>query len=138
MTGDLIPPCDHVARFCDRRYISEDDRVAPGAFMLRKDEEYLSVQWLEYLGKSSRYGEIDEVRKILSQHLKIRPPSKIAVLNAGKTCDHVVQASGCNIRMLHKPEQNDCAHSGIYGVNQDHELIAELIAETILEIHPAI
>ena len=107
--------------------------------MLRKDEEYLSVQWLERLGKPSRREEIGEVRKILSGHLKVRRPSKIAVLNVGKTCDHVAQASGSgwNIRMLHKPEPNDCAHSGIYGTNQDHELIAELITETIQEIHPA-
>jgi hypothetical protein len=70
--------------------------------------------------------------------LKIRRPSKIAVLNVGKTCDHVVQGSGWNIRMLHKPEQNDCAHSGIYGTNQNHELIAELITETIQETHPAL
>ena len=138
MTDDPLPLIDHIARFCDRRYISENDGVEPGVFMLRKDEEYLSVQWLERLGKSSRCDEIDGVRKILSQHLKIRSPSKIAVLNVGKTCEHVVQSSGWNIRMLHKPEENNCAHAGIYDTNQDHELIAELITETIQEIHPAI
>ena len=138
MTDDLLPPSDHVARFCKGKFISEDDRVEPGAFMLRKDEEYLSVQWLEHLEKSSRREEISEVRKILSGHLKIRRPSKIAVLNVGRTCDHVVQGSGWNIRMLHKPEQNDCAHSGIYGTNQNHELIAELITETIQETHTAL
>ena len=89
MMDDPLPPGDHVARFCDRRYISENDGVEPGAFMLRKVEEYLSVQWLEHLGKPSRREEISEVRKILSGHLKIRRPSKIAVLNVGKTCDHV-------------------------------------------------
>jgi hypothetical protein len=138
MTDDHLPSGDSVARFCDRRYISENDDVEPGAFMLRKDEEYLSVQWLEYLGKSSRQEEISEVGRILSGYLKIRRPSKIVVLNVGKTCDHVSQISGRNIRMLHKPEPNDCAHSGICGTNQDHELIAELITETIQEIHPAV
>lgn len=117
MTDDPLPPGDHVARFCKGQFIAEDDRVEPGAFMLRKDEEYLSVQWMERLGKPSRGEGISEVRKILSGHLKIRRPSKIAVLNVGKTCDHVAQASGSGwkIRMLHKPEPNDCAHSGIYG-----------------------
>lgn len=137
MMDDPLPPGDHVARFCKGKFISEDDHVEPGAFMLRKDEGYLSVQWLERLGKPSRREEISEVRKILSGHLKIRRPSKIAVLNVGKTCDHVAQVSGWNIRMLHNPEPNDCAHSGIYGTNQNHELIAELITETIQEIHPA-
>jgi hypothetical protein len=138
MMDDLLPPGDHVARFCKGKFISEDDRVEPGAFMLRKDEGYLSVQWLECLGKPSRREEISEVRKILSGHLKIRRPSKIAVLNVGKTCDHVSQGSGWNIRMLHKPEQNDCAHSGIYGTNQDHELIAELITEPSRKFIPLI
>lgn len=137
MTGDPLPNSDHIARICERKYV-ESEGVASGAFMLRKDEGYLSVQWLEHLGKANRQEEIGEAREIFSRNLKLRPSAKIAVLNVEKTCDHVVRESGFAIWVLHQPAPNDCAHSGIFGTDQDHELIAELIRETIQEIHPAL
>ena len=137
MKDDALPCGDHVARFCKRKYITESGNVGPGAFMLKKDESYLSVQWIEILGKQNHQEEIDEVKEIFSRHLKIRPPAKIVVLNVGKTCDHVMRKSAYIIRVLHQPEQFDGAHSGIFDTNQDHEKIAELIKQTILEMHPA-
>jgi len=138
MKGDQLPAGDHVARFCARKYSSESEGVDPGAFMLRKDENHLSVQWLEYLKKAGRQEEIDEVREIFAKHLKIKPPAKIAVLNVGKTCEHVAWESEYRIRILHQPDEAAEAHSGIFGTEQDAELIAELITENIQEIHSAL
>lgn len=136
MIGDLLPPADHVARFCDRKYISERQNVEPGAFMLRKDEKYLSVQWLELLKKQNRLEEIAEARVIIAKRMKIRPNTKIAVLNVGGSCDYVFQESGYAIRMVHQPEPSYEAHSGIFGTEQYPELLAELILETVQEFHP--
>ncbi len=138
MKGEPLPDCDHVARYCARKYSSEIESVTPGAFMLRKDESYLSVQWLEYLKKDERQKEIAEVRKIFGKHLIIKPRDKIAVLNVAKTCDHVARESGYNLRFLHQPGVDSDAHSGIFGTAQDEELIAELIKEIIEELHSAL
>jgi hypothetical protein len=63
------------------------------------------------------------------------------VENRRAECREDVRSRCSGIRLeyphVHNPEPNDCAHSGIYGTNQNHELIAELITETIQEIHPA-
>lgn len=137
MTGESLPDAHHVARFCDRKFCAEDGTVAAGAFMLRAGEPYISVQWLERLARPDRAGEIEEVREVFSKHLKIRRSTQIAVLNAGVTRSHVALESGFQIDMRHQPEAGDEAHSGIFGTEQDGELIAELILETIQEIHPA-
>ena len=138
MKGDPIPGSDHVARFCDRKYISESDGVEPGAFMLRKAETYLSVQWLEHLEKPTRKETIRAVREIFSKHLKVRHPAKLAVLNVETTRTLVAKTSGYGIRLMHQPEPDNEAHSGIFDTDQNADLIAELILETIQEIHPAI
>lgn len=138
MKGDPIPGSDHVARFCDRKYISESDDVEPGAFMLRKDETYLSVQWIEHLEKPTRKDAIRAVREIFSQHLKVRHTAKLAVLNVETTRTLVAEKSGYGIRITHQPEPDNESHGGILDTDQDADLIAELIVETIQEIHPAL
>lgn len=138
MKGDILPPDNHVARYCPRKFISESNSVAPGAFMLKKNERYLSVQWLEYLMQPDRKEAINKVREMLSRHLKIKRQDRIALLNVERTCNQVAEESGHKIVMLHEPSLNNEAHSGIFGVDQDQELIAELITETILENHPAV
>ena len=137
MKGDPLPNTDHVARFCDRKYITENNNVGPGAFMLRKDEEYLSVQWLENLGIETANEKMKELKQIFAKYLKIRPPAQIAIINVGHTCGYVAGESEYLIRILHQPEPNNNAHSGIFDTMQNDEEIAELIRQTILEIYPA-
>jgi len=38
---------------------------------------------------------------------------------------------------LHEPEDFDPSHAGIYGISHDDDLVAELIAQVVLESHPA-
>ena len=65
--------------------------------------------------------------------------AKIAVLHVGEVHEKVLTESphGRNLEVLHDPTDNDRSHSGIYGLQQDDELIAELILETIHETYPA-
>jgi hypothetical protein len=65
--------------------------------------------------------------------------AKIAVLNVGEVRQKVLMGSPDNreLEFLHDPEDNDLSHSGIYKLKYEDELIAELICETVQEIHPA-
>ncbi len=138
MKGDRLPPQDHIARYCGGSHISEDGQIAPTAFHLRHDEEYLSVQWLEYLKREDRPAEIREVRWILSGSMSLGTTARIGVLNVGEVCTYVEEATGLNISVLHEPIPNDHSHCGIHDTSQDEDLIAELIAEKVLEIHSAV
>jgi hypothetical protein len=141
MKGDQIPDTGHIARFCKPMQAPEG-QIQATAFMLRSDEEYLSVNWLEYLNCSNRDHEINEIRNVYSEKLNVGARAKIAVLNVGEVREKVLTESPDkrNIEVLHEPIENDAyepSHSGIYKLKQDDELIAELILETVHEVYPA-
>jgi len=138
MKGEKIPDQNHIARFCRPMQVP-DGQIQATAFMLRADEESLSVNWLEFLNCSSRECEITKIRTIYSEAFTIGARAKIAVLNVGEVCEKVLTESpdGRNLEVLHDPLVNDQSHSGIYNLKQDDELIAELILETVREAHSA-
>lgn len=143
MKDDIIPDEDHIARYCKPSKISEDGQIEFGAFMLRKDEEGLSVDWLELLNCSSRESEILEMRKIYPLRLAVGAKAKIAILKVGEVRKKVQTESLDKriLKVIHEPLVDDPSvvdpHSEIYNLKQDDELIAELIRETICETYTA-
>ena len=138
MKGEKIPDQNHIARFCRPLQVHEE-QIQATAFMLREDEECLSVNWLEFLNCSSRENEITKIRTIYSETFTVGARAKIAVLNVGDVHEKVLTESpdGRNLDVLHDPAMNDPSHSGIYNLKQDDELIAELILETVRESYSA-
>jgi hypothetical protein len=138
MKGDMIPDQNHIARFCRSMQVS-DGQIQASAFMLRTNEDSLSVNWLEFLNCSNRESEICRIREIYSNKLKVRASAKIAILNVGEVRKKVMTESpdSRNIEVRHNPLIDDPSHSGIYNLKKDNELIAELILETVLESYPA-
>jgi len=96
----------------------------------------VSVEWLEALNQLTRSDEIQAVVSLLSAKLNLGASARIAVTNVGQVCRYVADAAGLSIRFLHEPEPADPAHSGIYDTRQDEMLIAELIAEMVIETFP--
>lgn len=140
MRGDRIPDQDRVARYCSPTHVA-DGRVEATAFRLRPNDEYLSINWLEFLNCLNRESEINELRRTYSaKGLITRRKGRIVILNVGEICDKVRRETPDtrNLYVLHNPESNDPSHSGIYELRQDDALIAELIREAIQEIHPAL
>jgi len=108
--------------------------------MLRTNEIYLSVNWLEFLHCSNRENEIKEIQKIYSKAFDVRPKAMIAILNVGEMRNIIREESpdNRNIEVLHEPIlDGDQSHSGVYNLKQDDEFIAELIIEVIRESYPA-
>ena len=143
MKGNRIPDHDHIARYCRPTSI-EDGQIQATAFMIRANEESLSVNWMEFLGRSNRAEEIAEIRRIYSSKFsRVGVNAKIAILNVGYVRKKVLQESIDRRRLdvRHDPiisdGINDPSHSGIYNLRQDDELIAELIVETIQETYQA-
>lgn len=143
MKGDTVPDQDHVARYCKPSKITEDGQIDPSAFILRKDEEGLSVDWLECLNCSSREDEIIKMRKIYSTRLTVGVKTRIAILNVGGVRQKVRTESLDKriLEVIHDPLVDDPSevdpHSEIYNMKQDNHLIAELIAEVIRRSYSA-
>ena len=144
MKGDTIPDQDHVARLCHPNQ-APDGQVQPAAFMLRQEDEYLAVNWLEFLDCSCRESGINELRQLYSRKFsRVGAGAKIAVLNVGKICEIVRTERPDNreLKALHYPllladdptlKVDDLSHSGIYNLNEDNHFIAELIVEVLSE-----
>lgn len=139
MEGENIPNTDHVSRLCFRKFIDGDSIEASAFFPRPGVDEYLSVDWLEFLKCQNRDEEIIRLREVLSTRLKLRRKEKIAILNVGQMCGNVEANTRDNrkLEVKHEPRKNDDPHSGIYNVIEDYEVIGELIRQTILETYEA-
>ena len=139
MKGDPLPEQDHISRYCSAIHCAENGKVTWTAFQLRQIDDYLSVNWLEYLRLNNRQEEIDEIRKILRSKLTLGAKAKIAVLNVDAIIDYVRSHSPDfrELSVLHEPEEDDPSHSGVHGYGYDDQLIAGLIAEKVQELYPA-
>lgn len=136
MNGDKIADENHIARLCMPKSVTDDGQIEASAFILKANEESLSVNWLEYLNCSDRSSEIAKLRGIYSSKLnRVGLRAKIAVLNVGEVRERVLAESpdARNLKVLHEPIKDDISHSGIHGLRPDNELIAELIRKTVRE-----
>lgn len=142
LKDEAIPPDHHVSRYCGGASLLNGE-VTGESFSLRVDDEYLSVNWLEILRLGDRDSEIEEVRRVLGTKMNLGSTAKIAVLNVGNVKDHVRENSPDHrdLRVLHRPDEPpdkpDPSHSSIFDTRQDEQLIAELIAEKVLETFAA-
>ena len=139
MKGEPLPEQDHISRYCSAIHCTENGKVTWTAFQLRQMEDYLSVNWLEYLRLNRRQEEVGKIRKILGSKLTLGAKAKIAVLNVGEIIDYVRSNSpdSRELRVLHEPQEDDPSHSGVYGYGYDDQLIPDLIAEKVQELYPA-
>ena len=138
MKGQVVPDSDHVARYCKASTV-EGGEVQATAFMLREGEAYLSVNWLEDLNCSDRRSEVSALQDLYSRKLSVGTMARIAILNVGAFRTKVAQESPDirRLRVLHEPIiPEDPSHAGIYDISSDDEIIAELIAQSVLEKHP--
>jgi hypothetical protein len=139
MKGQTIPDSDHVGRYCKASTV-ENGEISATAFMMRETEEYLSVNWLEELKRPSRASQIRDLQEVYNKKLKVGATARIAILNVGTLRSKVQRESPDSrlLRVLHEPEEpDDPSHAGIYEIPHDDEIIAELIAQVVLENHPA-
>ncbi len=138
MKDDPIPNDDHISRLCFPKHVDEG-QVQPTAFLLRKGEPELSVDWLEILNCTGREEEVAKLRDVYSSRLAVKATAKVAILNVGEACENVREGSPDNrqLDVLHDPIGDDISHSGIYNLIEDDELIAELLLEIVCETHQA-
>ncbi len=140
MKGQTVPDSDHVGRYCKGSTV-ESGEISAAAFMVREGEEYLSVNWLEELKRSGRASQISDLQKLYAMKFnRVGASARIAILNVGIVRTKVAHESPDSrlLRVVHEPEEpDDLSHSGIYEIFHDDEIIAELIAQAVIERYPA-
>jgi hypothetical protein len=134
-----IPDSEHLARYCGGAQIDEDGNPNGVAFRPRPGEDYLSVNWLEYISPCCRQAQLTGLREVLSRKLRIGATARIAVANCGNLRQHVESVSVDSRRLyfLHHPEPDDPSHAGVHNIVSEDHLVADLMAEACLEVFPA-
>lgn len=131
MPSTYLPETDHVVRIIPKpaNLMWNDDKTAaigifPQAFVLRGDEDNLSVSWLEHFS-----GSKNERMKQVRDHaeLTLKPRSGLAVLNVGEL-KGACEACNVKVRVIHEPTSENPAHAGIHRYPREHNELFPLLA----------
>lgn len=140
MGADLLPDGDHVARYCKPSAVGQNGLPMPAAFELRpKKEDYLSVNWLEFLDASDLEAALAQVRTVFRKKgYGVRPNGRFAALQVGEVKAAVSVITG-TARVEHRRRDDDESHSGVFGYAADDFAVAVEIASLVDPecVHPA-
>ena len=107
--------------------------------MLRSSEDYLSVNWLEFLNLPTRAKDPEAKRLYRAKIPSLRTlgtPAAIAVLPINRTTAKLAQAPiNLAVTFLHEPAGLDPSHSGLYYnatvARELNQVCAELLLESL-------
>ena len=126
MNGDPLPDQDHVSRYCSPLRV-ENGLPLAAAFELRAQDEFLSVNWLEYWGEPDLDTALDEVRKELQRDLQVKNDGRLAVLNVSEVKLAIEQVTRRPSSITHQPTVTMKSHAGVFGFStSDFEAAVEL------------
>jgi hypothetical protein len=125
MSGRHLSDNDHVSRYCSPLTIGKDGLPKVGAFQPRANEDYLSVNWLEYFGSLSTTDAVRRIQEMfVSKGYTLKENGRFAVLNV-KDVRNIGREDGRDLlRLEHFPLENDQSHAGIFGYSTDDFMIA--------------
>ena len=128
MTDKDIPRGGHVSRYCKPSCVI-DGRLLPCAFAIRRREDYLSVNWIEYMGVHDLEAAVDVVCRVLCNKIKVKSGGRVAVISVGTAMSVAFDAANKRIRIRHASRPDDAAHSSIFGYAHDDTAIAAALAK---------
>jgi len=120
---------DHhfIARYCKASVIRQG-LPSSDAFYLRKNESYLSVNWLEYFGELTKSQAIEYVRQaFLDKGYRIRLSGRFVSLQISQVKNIISRHSHQPASIVHLPGKRDPSHCGVYGYT-GHAATDEFIA----------
>ncbi len=125
MDGDVLPPGDHVARYCGgSRMNPETDLPTVEGFHERSGETGLSVNWLEFFDAEHMAHAVDQIREAFKQKdYGVGPSGRFVVLNVSQAVMAANAIDGCALEAIHRPEPNDPSHAQLEGVPKDERAL---------------
>ena len=134
MLGNDLPEEHHISRYCSPSSINKFHGLpTAAAFMLRKTDDFLSVNWLDYFNKGDINLSIDCVRQVfIEKGFQIKANGRFVSLNVGDVISVIyshLQSSDISIK--HLPVEDDPSHSGVFGYTQSDNLIALKISQLV-------
>jgi hypothetical protein len=119
----------------------DGDFVDPAAFRLARKpdgqfEDGLSVNWLEYFGKSHPQEAIAPLREILEKKgRRVGGESKFALLNVGAA--KTVAVRYIAITIARDEQKDDPSHALVKGYQTHNDEVAEELAKVVIDMYSA-
>ena len=133
MSGAEVDEKHHVSRYCKPRFIDDGLPVA-GAFALRNNEEYLSVNWLEFFDTLKLTQAIDCVRQVFrNKDYSVGINGRFVSFKVRKLKEVISNHTDLSPRVVRIPVENDPSHCGVYGYT-GHISTDKLIALKIAKL----
>ena len=110
------------------------------SFLPREGEEYLSVNWLEYLRQQDLPTALELVRAAFRQKgFRLAHKGRFSVLKVAAIKAAAAEVAGRELHLQHLPSPVDESHAGIFGYAlEDLAIAAELAAlVTSRDVHDA-
>lgn len=134
MSGPDLPDGDRIARYCRPGAVADGEPL-PAAFMLRDDEDCLSVNWIEYWGAATLDGALASIRDDLSQDMTLSRNGLFAVLGVGSARAIAAAFASDPPTLTHEPT-NVRSHASLCGLRPSHDVIAAALALAVSSTHP--
>jgi len=136
--NDPLKDEHHFTKLVKKTKIHEDGTIDSCELVPRKDEEFMSVDWLEHYGHDDVDKNIEELKQYYNYNFTIRT-QKLPLLNVQKVKSHVEENTRekRKLKILYKPENFNPSHSGVYNYKHDDELIGDLIAQKVEKLYEA-
>lgn len=138
--GQPLPDDHSVVRLCSPRCVERDNKtrqvmgVFPAAWKLRAEEDYLSVNWLEYFFQTSEDQAIQDCIEQFKQNLDVRKNSAFAVCGV-VDLKEVCLTKNNTIKIVLMPEPNNGSHSAIKRIkSEDDDLLAEISVRAVRKV----
>ena len=110
-----LPDDDHFARYCSPLRIDSNELPTPAAFELDENEDYLSVNWLEFHGLLDAEVSIECIREeFLSRDYTLRRNGRFVVLNVGEAKSGVYEQTKISLSIDRVPLPNNLSHAGVF------------------------
>ena len=139
MSGQVIPDSNHVSRYC-KPSVVENNLPIVGAFLPRPNEEYLSVNWLEYLATRDLDGAIKEVRaRFQGRGYRLRLSGRFVILNVGY-CKESATRIRRKVQFERRPLEDDDSHAAVLGIREDDFALATEFTRLVgrRDVYPAV
>jgi len=110
------------------------------AFMLRRGENHLAVNWLEHFDPDDPQQTVSQLGHELKRNrIRRRANSRHAVLNVGSVKMAAKRTTGRSLHVVRLPRTENATHAGIFGYTEDDlmvaaEIRAMLRANTVLPV----
>ena len=139
-----IPDQDHVVRYVPISRQARDengDLMGNGllwsALQQKKNEDFVSVNWLEYHGKArgNALSQAESLKLVRDDLAGVFPPKSrtkalLAIGNVGKIKRACAEA-GNVVRVTHEPTGNNPSHAGIRRLPTDEDALLDLLAAEV-------